>query len=55
MRDVAAGVSLMTVSRVVNGEPGVLPATHPAISANLRDSWKPDPDRLRVTVSRWCL
>ena len=29
MRDVAtaAGVSLMTVSRVVNGEPGVLPET----------------------------
>src|ERR1700753_3695146 len=38
MRDVAtaAGVSLMTVSRVVNGEPGVLPETAARVERAIR-------------------
>lgn len=38
MRDVArqAGVSVMTVSRVVNGEPGVLPDTAARVELAIR-------------------
>ena len=46
MRDVAtiAGVSVKTVSRVVNGEPGVAPATRVHVQSVI--------DRLRFTPNR---